>query len=138
MSLRDNQIICFLIDDDKDDQEIFMLALEDMNIQVSCFTANDGNEALLKFAQDETFLPDYIFLDLNMPRINGKQCLIEIKKIDHLKDVPVIIYSTSSAQKDKMETEMLGATAFITKPSSISEFTKILSTYLVDKGQLSS
>ncbi len=129
--MMDKSIICFLIDDDKDDQEIFMLALEDMDIQVECVTANDGNEALLKFAQDETFLPDYIFLDLNMPRINGKQCLIEIKKIDHLKNVPIIIYSTSSAQKDKMETEKLGATAFITKPSSISEFTKILSSYLI-------
>jgi CheY-like chemotaxis protein len=124
-------ITCFLIDDDKDDQEIFMLALEDMNINVACVTANDGNEALNKFAQDETFLPDYIFLDLNMPRINGKQCLVEIKKIDHLKNIPVIIYSTSSAQKDKLETEMLGASAFITKPSSISEFTKILSSYLI-------
>jgi CheY-like chemotaxis protein len=133
MSLPDNKITCFLIDDDKDDQEIFMLALEDMDINVSCITANDGNEALLKFAQDETFLPNFIFLDLNMPRINGKQCLIEIKKIDHLKDVPVIIYSTSSAQKDKVETEMLGAAAFITKPSSISEFTKILANYLIDK-----
>ncbi len=133
MSLSDRPILCFLIDDDKDDQEIFMLALEDMKIPVSCITANDGNEALLKFAQDETFLPDYIFLDLNMPRINGKQCLIEIKKIDHLKNVPVIIYSTSSAQKDKTETQILGASAFITKPSSISEFTEILSRYLINK-----
>lgn len=133
-----NRITCFLIDDDKDDQEIFMLALEDMNISVSCITANDGNEALVHLTKDESFLPDFIFLDLNMPRINGKQCLAEIKKMGHLKDVPVIIYSTSSAQKDKTETEMLGATAFITKPSSISEFTKILSFYLIDKNQLNS
>src|ERR1700710_1619000 len=118
-------ITCFLIDDDKDDQEIFMLALQDINVAVACITANNGNDALQKFNDDETFLPDYIFLDLNMPKINGRQCLI--KKINRLKHIPVIIYSTSSAQRDKVETEILGASAFITKPSSISEFSKILS-----------
>src|SRR3978361_68942 len=128
-------ITCFLIDDDKDDQEIFLLALEDVNVAVACITANNGNDALNKFKNDETFLPDYIFLDLNMPKINGRQCLIEIKKINRLKDIPVIIYSTSSAQRDKLETEILGASAFITKPSSISEFSKILSHVFIKNHQ---
>lgn len=126
-------ITCFLIDDDKDDQEIFLMALEDIGVSVSCITANNGSDALQKFAEDETFLPDYIFLDLNMPKINGRQCLIEIKKINRLKNIPVIIYSTSSAQRDKTETEILGASAFITKPSSISEFSKILSDVFIQK-----
>lgn len=126
-------ITCFLIDDDKDDQEIFLMALEDINVSVSCITANNGNDALQKFEEDETFLPDYIFLDLNMPKINGRQCLVEIKKISRLKHIPIIIYSTSSAQRDKIETEILGASAFITKPSSITEFSKILAHVFIKK-----
>lgn len=114
-----------MIDDDIDDIEIFNIAITELEADIKCLTATDGTGAL-KILEDETFIPDYIFLDLNMPRMNGKQCLIEIKKMPRLSQVPVIIYSTSSSKRDIDETKKLGATFFLTKPSTISGLTEIL------------
>ena len=119
-------LLCLLIDDDQDDQEIFALALEDSGLNMQCVVSNNASEALQKLTEDDTFLPNYIFLDLNMPRINGIQLLTEIKKISRLKHIPVVIYSTSSHPKDKEVTQKLGASAFITKPSGIKELSQIL------------
>ena len=120
---------CFLVDDDSDDLKIFALAMEEVDSSIQCVTATNGVEALEKL-RDEEFIPDVIFLDLNMPRMNGKQCLIEMKKIDRLKDVPVIMYSTSSDRRDVEETLHLGAAHFLTKPSNISALTKSLTELL--------
>lgn len=114
------KIICFLIDDDDDDQEIFSLALSTIDRDITCITANDGIDALNRLNMDAGFLPDYIFLDLNMVRMNGRECLCEIRKLPRLNNTPVIIYSTSSEQKDIIETKQLGAADYIVKPPSIS------------------
>lgn len=119
-------ITCFLIDDDIDDLEIFAIAIAEMGRPVTCTTANDGMDALEKLRQDETFTPDYIFLDLNMPRMNGKQCLVEIRKIERLTHTSVVMYSTSALQRDIDDTLQLGASHFLTKPTSISKLTETL------------
>ena len=106
---------CLLIDDDEDDKEIFCIALAEANPAVECFTASDGIQAL-EMLRDESFVPDYIFLDLNMPLMSGTECLVEIKKRKHLHNTPVIIFSTSASQKDVQDTHALGASGFITKP----------------------
>lgn len=116
---------CLLIDDDEDDREIFCIALAEANPAVKCFTANDGVEAL-EILRDESFVPDYIFLDLNMPLMSGKECLVEIRKQNHLNDTSVIIYSTSASERDIHETSALGASGFITKPPAISVLIKKL------------
>lgn len=120
------KIICFLIDDDNDDQEIFILALDTIGKDIHCITANDGIEALNKLQTDTDFIPDFIFLDLNMARMNGRECLVEMKKIPRLNNTPIIIYSTSSELKDLAETKQLGAADYIVKPPSISILTKRL------------
>ena len=120
------KIICFLIDDDHEDQEIFSLALNAIDEDIDCVTASDGVDALNKLRKERGFTPHFIFLDLNMVRMNGRECLKEIKKIPHLNDIPIIIYSTSSEQKDITETKLLGATDYIVKPPSISILTKRL------------
>lgn len=112
---------CLLIDDDLDDQEIFVLALEKINKEFKCIIANNGYEGLKYLNNKSNPLPNYIFLDLNMPLMNGKECLVEIKKHAYLKHIPVIIYTTSSLQDDIIQTRKLGASEFITKPSSIPE-----------------
>lgn len=117
--------ICLLVDDDDDDKEIFCLALEQIDPTITCHTASDGREAL-RILSNKSVLPDYIFLDLNMPQMDGKECLKEIKKQAPLNHIPVIIFSTSSAQKDMDETKKLGATSFITKPPLVSELAKKL------------
>lgn len=116
---------CFLIDDDPDDKEIFCMALEDMGEEIRCIYASDGVDALKKL-KEEIFMPDYIFIDMNMPRMNGNQCLREIRKIGRLKDVPVYMYSTSADPEAVAETKELGAAGFIVKPTSVTELTKTL------------
>jgi len=123
---------CFLIDDDADDREIFAMALEDADKSYNCVTAKNGVDALEKLNSNEKFVPDYIFLDLNMPMLSGKECLKELKKISRLSHVPVIIYSTSSHEKDIEETKQMGASYFLTKPSDIRVLTNIL-TRIIDK-----
>lgn len=120
---------CFIIDDDTDDQEIFAAALDELEENYICVAASSGDEALARFRADPKFVPDYIFLDLNMPRLNGKECLAEIKHIPHLANVPVVIYTTSTSSRDMAETQALGATSFITKPFSITELIEILSAF---------
>jgi CheY-like chemotaxis protein len=107
------------VDDDEDDREIFCLALAEADAHIKCIEARDGREALHILA-DTSLVPNYIFLDLNMPLMNGKECLAEIRKQPHLNQVPVIIFSTSSSERDIQETKDLGATSFIKKPPLIS------------------
>ncbi|QHV97363.1 response regulator [Spirosoma endbachense] len=128
----DSPITCLLIDDDEDDQEIFLLALRKLDSSIACSFVDDGAEALRKLRQDETFVPQYIFLDLNMPGMNGKQCLTEIKKIAHLQHALIFIYSTSSEAKDILETKQLGADGFITKPAQVSDLIDELSKLLLN------
>ena len=119
------KISCLLVDDDDDDKEIFCLALAEVNPSIECHIASDGIEAL-GMLSDPAFTPDYIFLDLNMPLMSGKECLREIKKRRHLENTSVIIFSTSASQKDIEDTSELGASAFITKPPLISTLTEKL------------
>jgi CheY-like chemotaxis protein len=114
------------VDDDEDDKEIFCLALQNADPSINCVVASDGREALA-LLKDRSLVPDFIFLDLNMPVMNGKECLKEIRKQGHLNHVPVIIFSTSSADRDKEEAKALGASAFITKPPLVSLLAKKLS-----------
>ncbi|GAB2778405.1 response regulator [Rhabdobacter roseus] len=120
-------IRCFLIDDDLDDQEIFSMALQDAYNAVTCECANDGVQALEKLNLDQAFIPHFIFIDMNMPRMKGVQCLEEIKKIDRLKHIPIYMYSTSADPSAIAQTRQLGAADFIVKPSTIGALTSTLS-----------
>lgn len=124
------ELTCFLIDDDPDDREIFALALEEADNSYRCVTALNGIDAIQKLSTDDTFIPDLIFLDLNMPIMNGKQCLNEIRKIPRLDPIPIIIYTTSSYAQDIEETKKLGASHFLIKPSSIRILTNCLTELL--------
>ena len=116
-----------LVDDDQDDVEFFTVALKEIEPDSVCFVANDGNEALVMLRFGMQQLPDYIFLDLNMPLMNGRECLAELKKDERLKDIPVIICTTSSDQRDKDATEKLGAMYFFTKPLSLQKYCEEIS-----------
>lgn len=124
--------ICLLIDDDLDDHEIFSLALKEANDPVEVVRVYDGIEALHHLRDEAYDRPDFIFLDLNMPRMNGKQCLEEIKDDSNLKNIPVVIYSTSSEIKDLIDAQRLGAIAYIVKSASIHELTMALEDFFQD------
>ena len=114
-----------LIDDDNDDQEIFLTAVEELSCSVNCIALSDASDALRKLSV-KAIAPDLIFLDLNMPVMNGQQFLKEIKKNKDLKNIPVIIFSTSSNSGTIKLTKELGATDFITKPNSYDELINTL------------
>lgn len=121
--------ICLLVDDDEDDSEIFAMAVSEADSSIDCVFATDAIAALAML-ENKSFVPDFIFLDLNMPLMSGKECLVEIKKRQHLSATPVIIYTTSGSQKDMDETHELGASFFITKPPLVSALTgKLLTVF---------
>lgn len=115
-----------LVDDDPDDTFLFGEVLHDIDPTVAFLTAANGQEALDTLKSTHS-LPDLIFLDLNMPRMGGVECLSTLKADAALKDIPVIIYTTSSQSRDIEETMRKGAVCFITKPSNMKELTEILS-----------
>jgi CheY-like chemotaxis protein len=122
--------VCFLIDDDLDDQEIFSLALQQVNPFMECIYANDGIYGLKKLKEEPYLKPGFIFIDINMPRMNGIECLKEIKKIGRLRDIPVYMYSTAADMAIINECKKLGATDFIKKSPAMSDLENTLSAIL--------
>ncbi len=112
--------ICMLVDDDADDQEIFLYALKELHSPVTCLFARDGREALQKLAAAQP-KPDYIFLDLNMAPMDGRACLEALKSDALLRDIPVIIYSTSSDPRTREEMMRLGASGYWVKDVSVAK-----------------
>ncbi|WP_247236488.1 response regulator [Telluribacter sp. SYSU D00476] len=119
-----------LIDDDTDDQFLFSSALHDVNPALRCVTEISGTNALELLQKEEGFTPEVIFLDLNMRGLDGKQCLVRLKTIDRLKEVPIVIYSTSNYPRDISETKELGAAGYIVKPTGFREMVKTIRSLL--------
>lgn len=119
-----NKKILF-IDDDPDDREMFELALSKITGHIDFSTHSNAVEAL-KALQSNAGGPDVIFLDINMPMMDGKQFLTRIKAIDSLKHIPVIMFSTASDWDTIRETIGLGAASFITKPSRLETLVDLL------------
>jgi len=116
-----------LADDDADDCAFFKDALEDLPVSTALMTTSDGVN-LMKYLTDISLhnLPDILFLDLNMPRKNGFECLSEIKTIDKLQDLRVIIFSTSL---DMNIVDLLyekGAIYYIQKPAEFAKLKKVI------------
>ncbi len=124
-----NGLSILLVDDDIDDTAIFEETIRDMIIPVHFQSALDGQEALDLLSRITDY-PDLIFLDLNMPLLNGKECLAQLKANPQWKSIPVIMYTTSSHSKDIEETMMGGAIAFVTKPTGLTDIQIILSTII--------
>lgn len=113
-----NEKIKFLIiDDDTEDCDFFCEAVNEVDASYDCLQMHNAEEALRELRAENHALPDFIFLDLNMPRMNGKEFLQEIKHDPVLKNIPVVVYTTSSSDKDIEDSKQLGAAYFLTKPS---------------------
>ena len=115
-----------LIDDDIDDQEVFAHALKHLNLDIDFVTANDGVHAIEKIKTDSNLQPYFIFLDVNMPRMSGIECLVEIKKISRVKNVPVYLYSTYTDPDTIKLGKDKGATDFLVKATSMKELEQTL------------
>ena len=114
-----------LADDDSDDAELFGEALTVIDPPVSFQHVSDGH-GVFSFLEKSDKKPDIIFLDLNMPQMSGWQCLAKLKNDKGLKEIPVIMYSTSANPRDKEIAIELGAVGFITKPTDFKLLTKVL------------
>ncbi len=115
----------FLIDDDPDDQEIFLSVVENLYPQFQWTTAFNGQQGIDKLLNDN-LQADVIFLDLNMPLMNGMQFLREIKNHKGISSIPISILSTSSNPSVIQQAKDLGAQYFITKPDRFSEWENAL------------
>ncbi len=118
-----------LADDDADDCIFFREALDELPLTASLTTVNDGEE-LINFLQTSEKLPDVLFLDLNMPRKTGIECLSEIKQNDKLANLPVVIFSTSFDRKVVDFLYEGGANYYIRKPSEFSSLKEVIHTVL--------
>lgn len=113
-------ISILLVDDDLDDQEIFLLTMQDTGTDVDCEFACDGIQALEKLGQ-VTYEPHLIFIDINMPKMNGLELLAELKQNPRLGATPIYMYSTSDQKEIVSRCMELGASGFMKKSPDIDE-----------------
>lgn len=121
----------FYADDDAEDREIFCDAIQQINPDIKVVLSKDGQEALEILRAQRP--PDLIFLDINMPRVSGIECLAKLKSDDRLKAVPVIIYSTSRDKREEKKLALLGAAAFVSKENSFEKLKESLERVLSRK-----
>lgn len=125
--MQEDFILITLADDDEDDRLFFTDAFDELKINTVVNTVKNGRELINFLNHSETVLPNIIFLDLNMPILNGIDSLKEIKQNEKFKDIAIAIYSTSSSEEDIENTFVLGANIYIKKPSNFNDLKKILS-----------
>lgn len=114
-----------LVDDDEDDQYIFLEILAETKLAVKCSTSKNGLEAI-EFLYKSKIPPSIIFLDLNMPLMNGFEFLANLKSVDCFKEIPVVIFTTSDSLHDQNRAIELGANLFITKTCDFKELKAII------------
>lgn len=124
--MQDDKIHIILADDDADDRMFFTEAFEELKMNTQVDTFNDGAYLMDYFNQDDCKIPSVLFLDLNMPRKNGMECLREIKANKRFNNMAVAIYSTSASEEDIENTFVEGANIYIKKPSDFKALKKIL------------
>ncbi|MGZ5049480.1 MAG: response regulator [Methylobacter sp.] len=117
-----------LLEDEPSDAYLVKMALKEGKLLANLHHVPDGREGLDflnkagKYAQVPR--PDLIFLDLNMPRMNGCEFLEAVKADERFRSIPVVVLTTSDVEKDVMHSYQLGATSYITKPVDMPQFVK--------------
>ena len=107
----------FLVEDDEDDQQFFQEAITDIDNTICLKLAVNGLDALNKLGS-MSILPDLIFMDINMPLMNGLDCLVKLKSNAQFKNIPVVILSTSPSFYGDRQTAIQMANSFFSKPSN--------------------
>lgn len=124
--MSNTQLNVILTDDDLDDYTFFKTALDELPIATNLTWVKDGQQ-LMDLLADETYvLPNVLFLDINMPRKNGFECLHEIKRHERLKDLPVIMFSTSNSRENMNSAFSQGAHVYIRKPGNFQQLKELI------------
>jgi DNA-binding response OmpR family regulator len=118
-----------LIDDDEDDRDFFRMAVEEIDYPVRCELAPSARHGM-DLLRQKKFVPDFIFLDLNMPGMDGRACLKQLKENADTEAIPVVIFTTSSWLKDLEEVKELGALQLMTKPVGIDQLANNIKAFL--------
>ena len=111
-----------LVDDSSSDAGLLVETLREQGIEHNLRHYTDGDEALRALSEQGAEIPDLILLDLNLPTTEGLDVLTGIRETAHLADVPVVILSGSGVMQDRINTALLGATAYIQKPATLDGF----------------
>lgn len=121
-----NSASILIVDDDADDREIIRDALRSNNNKAE-YTSLESGDALLQYLHEnkDNGLPDLIMLDLNLPGMDGREALKEIKSIDAFQKIPIIVFTTSSSDLDKQTAYESGASCFVTKPDTFDKLVEI-------------
>lgn len=127
------QIVILIVDDDPGDQELLRRSLETSEHRLTTRIVEDGEEALDYLMRRGPYAdpavaprPDLVLLDLNMPKVDGREVLKTIRETPSLAALPVVVMTTSSRMDDIQDCYALGASSFITKPSRFDDFTNIV------------
>lgn len=124
-----------LADDDEDDRLFFTDAFDELKMTTKVNTFNDGVYLMEYLNSDTAIIPHILFLDLNMPRKSGKECLLEIKKDNRFNNMAIAIYSTSASEEDIEDTFVKGANIYIKKPNDFKKLKKVLSNVVTTNWQ---
>ncbi len=123
-------IILLLVDDDTDDVRLTRKALTRKNLRIDVHDVQNGIEALAFLRKQGKFkdkpTPDLILTDLNMPKMDGRELLQEINMDEALRDIPLIVLTTSSGEEDILHAYKMNANCFITKPVGWKEFIRVV------------
>jgi CheY-like chemotaxis protein len=121
-----------LVEDNPGDVRLTTEALRDAKVRNHLTVASDGVEALAMLRREGRHAavprPDLILLDLNLPKKGGRDVLQEVKQDDALKHIPIVILTTSQAERDIVEGYRLQANAYVTKPVDLEQFLKVIQT----------
>ncbi|WP_052481422.1 response regulator [Gilvimarinus agarilyticus] len=116
-----------IAEDDVDDQLLIRDALEENGVLAGDVVfVNDGQELMDRLKAPDP-VPGLILLDLNMPRMDGREALRQIKQDDTLRHIPIVVFTTSSSEQDVNNTYQLGSNTFFTKPTSFDELVRVMS-----------
>ena len=124
--MKNEPLQILLADDDETDRILFKEAFEELKIQTTVHTFDNGVQLMDYLNKNDNRLPHLLFLDLNMPRKSGLECLKEIRRDKKIKDISIAIYSTSNSEKDMEETFLNGANIYIHKPNDFNVLKQIL------------
>jgi CheY-like chemotaxis protein len=130
MRILGKPIEILLVEDNKGDVGLIEEVFEEAKIRNKLHVAEDGEEAMLYLRSKGKFsgspCPDIILLDLNLPKKDGREVLREIKEDSNLKNIPVVVLTTSGAEKDILRAYDLHVNAYITKPLDFDQFIKVV------------
>lgn len=118
------------IDDDIDDREMFCAAIKEVDAMISCIHLDSGFKAL-EFVAKSEILPDYIFIDINMPKMDGFECVEEIRSLPGMKAISIVMYSTAFRPDDHLRFHRLGI-RYLKKTSRLSELVESIKQLISD------